>query len=90
MKKELVTGTTSTGFEFEVSSNLLDDMEFFKILRSAQSNALYIVDVIEKMFGKEQADRLCEHVKAKEGYMSVDAIRKEYVEVLEAIKGKKS
>lgn len=90
MKKELVTGTTSTGFDFEVSTNLLDDMDFFKMLRASQDNLLYFVDIIEKMFGKEQADRLCEHVKDKEGFVSVEAVKNEYLEVLEALKGKKS
>lgn len=50
----MVKGKTSSGFEFEIDSNNLDNMEFLDALAQADANVLMLSKVCDMLLGAEQ------------------------------------
>lgn len=64
-------GTLKNGFKYEVGDNIMDDMEFVEIYRAAQDDALKYIDLLEKLLGKEQKQRLYDSLRSKDGIVHV-------------------
>ena len=74
-------GTTATGFEFEISDDALDDYELLELLTELD-NGDYgrVTMVIEKLLGKEQKERLKEHIR-KNGKVSAERMMNEVADI---------
>lgn len=87
MKKDIVTGTTTSGFKFELEKNRLDDYEFFDILceidRGKVSRLPILLDLI---LGEEQKNRLLDHLRGEDGRVKTSDVLKEYQELFAAVK----
>jgi len=77
-----IEGKTSTGFEFKVEENLLDDWELVKKLRKIKEDGLMLVDIAMEILGDEQLEKLENHVR-KNGKVSSRDIDRELGEILE-------
>ncbi len=75
------SGTTSSGFKFEIDEQDLNDMEFIELMADAEENPLKYPKMLERMLGKEQKKKLYDHVRTKEGQVPPDAIDKEVEEI---------
>ena len=75
------SGTTSSGFKFKIDEVALNDMEFIEIMAEAEENPLKYPKMVERMLGKEQKQKLYDHVRTKEGRVPPDAIGKEVEEM---------
>lgn len=75
------SGTTSSGFKFEIDEQDLNDMEFIELMADAEENPLKYPKMVERMLGKEQKKKLYDHVRTKEGRVPPDAIDKEVEEI---------
>lgn len=74
---------TTTGFEFEIEDDVLDDWELIKKLREIdKGNVQYMVDVMPMLLGKEQSKRLEEHVRDENGKISAAKIVNELEEIM--------
>ena len=86
----MIKGTTSTGFEFEVNENRLNNMEFIDTLVELESidddNAGQALTCVSKLinciFTKEQKKKLYDHVRAKDGTVPIEAVQNEVMEVI--------
>lgn len=73
---------TKTGFEYEIKEENLDNWDLLKGLREIdKGNEQYIVDVLPLLLGKEQAERLEEHVR-KDGKVKVTDILAEFEDIM--------
>ena len=75
------SGTTSSGFKFKIDEVDLNDMEFIELMAEAEENPLKYPKMVERMLGKEQKQKLYDHVRTKGGRVPPDAIDKEVEEI---------
>lgn len=81
----MVKGTTATGFGFEIAEEALDDYELLEILIEVDSGDLRLVPkMVDILLGKEQKDKLKEHVRATVGRVSTKAMMDEVALILSA------
>ena len=71
----MVKGKTSTGFEFEIDEQKLDDMEFMDALAEVDENPLKFSKVMKMMLGEEQRQRLYDHLRNEDGRVPIEAAR---------------
>lgn len=88
----MVKGKTETGFEFAVQEHMLDDYELLEVLVDMSAgDTTAIVRAVPMLLGSEQAKKLKEHVRSKEGHVSISGMTAEFERIMDEIpKGKKS
>lgn len=79
-------GTTASGFEFEVSDQINNDMELLEALESMQDgDALALAKVARKILGK-QKDALYDHLRTEDGRVPIEAVTQEIKDIFGAFK----
>lgn len=80
-----IKGKTQSGFEFEIDSVTLDDMEFVDALADTMNdNPLAFSAVCAKLFGAEQKKKLYDHLRT-DGRVPLEAISNEIADVFKAL-----
>ena len=66
MRKKIVTGTTDSGFKFEVNREQLEEYEFFRLLCALDKGKITVLpDILEQLLGEEQEQKLLDHLREK-------------------------
>lgn len=89
----MLKGTTSSGFKFEVSEDVLDNMELVDTLAEMQDdNPLEVSKVVRIVLGPEQRLALYEHLRTEDGRVPVMAVSEAIMDIFNAFgqKGKNS
>lgn len=64
----IITGKTKSGFEYSIDKRALNDYRLTKLLYIAEKeDGLMYVEAVNRLFGKEQAERLEEHLAEGKG-----------------------
>lgn len=80
----MITGKTSTGFEFSVDPNAVNDMRFLEALTDVDGgNIMATVTLCRLLLDDDQRKRLYSHVE-KDGRAPIDDVLKEIKEILSA------
>ena len=66
-------GKTSTGFEFDIEDERLDDMELVDIMAEIDENPLLMPKLCKMLLGDEQKKRLYDHLRNEEGRVPMEA-----------------
>lgn len=83
---EMIKGTTKSGFEFEFSKDVLNDMELIDALADVMDdNPLAVSKVIVKILGKDQKKRLYEHLRDESGRVPATAVGEAFADFLTAL-----
>lgn len=82
MKK--LTGITKTGFTYSVLEKNLKNYELVEVLGELESNPLALPKVLKLLLGKEQTDKLKDHVRDKDGIVDTEKISDELRDIFEA------
>lgn len=82
MKK--LTGVTKTGFAYSVLEKNLKNYELVEVLGELESNPLALPKVLKLLLGKEQTDKLKDHVRDKDGIVDTEKISDELRDIFEA------
>lgn len=77
----MAKGKTGTGFEYEISKSIINDYELVENLGMLDENPLILGTVVRQILGKEQADKLKDHVRNKEGIVGIDSMTKEIIDI---------
>ena len=87
----MISGETRSGFKFEVSEDIANDMELFEALCDLDNgDATAVVPVCRIILG-EQKKALYDHLRKKYGHVPVDKVTEEITDIFTAIRdGKKS
>ena len=81
----MMTGTTSSGFSYEVEDEILDDYELLELLNEADNGkAGAMLDVVERVLGKEQTEALKGHIRNESGRVSAKRMITEVMEILKS------
>lgn len=66
-------GKTSTGFEFDIEGERLDDMELVDIMAEIDENPLLMPKLCKMLLGEEQKKRLYDHLRSEDGRVPIEA-----------------
>ena len=66
-------GKTSTGFEFDIEDERLDDMELVDIMAEIDENPLLMPKLCKMLLGEEQKKRLYVHLRSEDGRVPIEA-----------------
>lgn len=85
----MVKGTSTTGFEFEIDEDVLDDWEVVELLCKVEENDVSaFVKATKIILGEEQIDRLKSHVRERVGKASFSIMVKEFGDILQNAQAK--
>lgn len=85
-------GKTTSGFEYELDETALDDYELLEELCELdEGDTSKTISVLNRLLGKEQKDRLKEHLRLKNGRVPASKMMHEMGEIFNSVKeGKNS
>lgn len=85
VKKDLIKGVTSTGFEYEIEKSRLSNYELLENLSELDNNPLILPKVLKLLLGSN-VEKLKNHVRGKDGFVNVETLMKETEEILQGPK----
>ena len=77
----MLKGKTSTGFQFQIAEGALDNYELVEALADIESDPLSVTKVVTLLLGKEQKEKLKDHVRNDEGVVTTTDLMKEIEEI---------
>lgn len=81
----MIKGKTATGFEFELDEEVLDDYELLEALNKIdKGNGECAVDMVDRLLGEQQKEKLKEHVRAENGRVSTKILMTEVGEIFKS------
>ena len=87
----MIEGKTSSGFEFSLDEDALDDYELLEMLcKVDKGEENMLIDAVKRLVGDEQEHRLREHVRNEKGRVSASKMTAEIGEILAATKSGKN
>lgn len=89
----MIQATTKSGFNFEVSENVGDNMELLELLSEMKEGDYLAMSKVCKMtLGKEGKKALYDHLRTEDGRVPVASVIETIIEIFEAAgkAGKKS
>ena len=88
----MLTGTTSSGFNWQIAEDALDDMELLDALTELDKGRLESVSgVCLHLLGKAQRTALYDHRRDETGRVRMSAVSDEIAEIINSLgDGKKS
>lgn len=82
---------TSTGFEYKLDDEVLDDWELLKLIKRIDNGESdLIVDLVPKLLGDEQAIELENHLIRLEEKMKISSMAREIGEIMKGSKDLKN
>lgn len=79
-------GKLSNGFKYEVDVDVFNDMELIEAIAASEGDdPLRIVEVIERILGKEQKKALYDSLRNEKGRVEVDAVEEAINEIMTAV-----
>lgn len=86
----MVKGVTSTGFEFSVNEDVIEDWRFVTAIADAESDddrakLQGTAQMVRLLLDRKSERALMEHVKREDGIVPTEAVQKEVVEIFNAI-----
>lgn len=86
----MLKGKTKSGFEYEVSDAAMNNYELIEVLAEVDTNPLLLPSLVTKLLGKEQKNKLLEHLRTKDGNVPIDALSAEIMAIFQGGKPKNS
>lgn len=81
----MVRGKTSSGFDFQLEDEVLDDYELLEVLHKIdEGNNGLITEMVDRLLGEEQRDKLKDHVRTEKGKVSAKRLLEEVMEIFKA------
>lgn len=79
----MITGTTTSGFDFQISENVGDDYEILELMARIQKGVdlLAITELIDRVLGEDQKERFKDHCRADDGRVSTERMMTEFFEI---------
>lgn len=81
----MFTGKTSTGFEFSLQDEVLDDYELLETLQDIDGGDYgKTTKMVTMLLGQAQKDALKDHVRSENGRVSAQKMLAEVMEIFES------
>ena len=79
----MIKGKTKSGFEYEISKDVVNDYELVENLAELEDNPLILAKVIKQILGEEQTEKLKNHVRNEKGIVPTDKMTQEIIEIFQ-------
>ncbi|WP_086348535.1 hypothetical protein [Candidatus Enterococcus clewellii] len=86
----IITGKTKSGFSYKIQKERVEDYEFIELIGEVEENPTVLPKLLKMLFGKEQTEKLKEHLRTKDGFVPATKMIEEFGEVLNNPKLKNS
>lgn len=73
----MIKGKTRTGFEYHIEDTAPDNMELIDAIADSGDDPTQISKIIKLLLGKEQRDKLYEHLRTEDGRVPLEATMSE-------------
>lgn len=83
-------GKTTSGFKYKLSKARLENYELIEALGEIEVNPLALPKTVNLLLGKEQSDKLKDHLRDEEGLISTEKLSNEIMEIFESQKETKN
>ena len=80
----MIKGKTSSGFEYEILEEQLNNYELLESIAELEENALALPKVVNMLLGKEQKNKLTKHLRTKDGMVPLDKMMNEITEIFQS------
>ena len=77
----MIKGKTKSGFEYKIPEENLNNYELIEVLGEIEENPLLLSKTVNLLLGKEQANKLKDHLRTKSGTVPTDKISEEIMEI---------
>ena len=79
-------GKLKNGFEFDIDEKALDNMELIDAMAEAQDdNPAKFSKAILLLLGKDERDRLYDHIREKDGRVPIQSVADSFVEIFQIL-----
>lgn len=82
----MIKGATSSGFEYEIEEDRLENFELIDVLAEVDENPLLLSKVLELLLGSEQKKALYDHVRKENRTVPVQSVVKEIEDMFDGCK----
>ena len=80
----MIEGKTTSGFKYKLSKARLENYELIEALGEVEVNPLALPKTVNLLLGKEQSDKLKDHLRDDEGLISTEKLSNEIMEIFES------
>lgn len=82
MKK--LTGVTKSGFAYSILEKNLNNYELVEVLGELETNPLFLPKVLKLLLGKEQVEKLKNHLRDADGIIDTEKMVAELEDIFKA------
>ena len=86
----LITGKTKSGFNYQIQKEQVEDYDFIELIGEVDENPTVIPKIVKLLFGKEQTEKLKDHLRTEDGFVPAAKMIEVFGEVLNNPKLKNS
>lgn len=79
----MIKGKTKTGFEYEISKDVVNNYELLENLAQLEDNPLLLPIIVKQVLGEEQAKKLKDHVRNEKGIVQTDKLTNEILDIFQ-------
>lgn len=83
MPKEMIKGTTKSGFSYKISKDRLNNYELLEVIGELDENPLVLSKVVIMLLGKEQTAKLKDHLRTDDDIVPADRMSEEITEIFQ-------
>lgn len=77
----MINGKTTSGFEYTLNPDKLNDYELLEKIGEMEENPFALTNVVNMVLGKEQAKKLKDHIRLKNGTVPIEKMTSEITEI---------
>lgn len=77
----MIEGKTKSGFSYQITEARLENYELIEALTEVEVNPLALPKTVDLLLGKEQSDKLKDHLRDEEGLVSTEKLSNEIMEI---------
>ena len=77
----MINGKTTSGFEYTLDPDKLNDYELLEKIGEMEENLFALTNVVNMVLGKEQANKLKDHIRSENGTVPIEKMTAEITEI---------
>ena len=82
----MIKGITKSGFRFKVNESIINDDEFLELISEVEENPIMFPKLLNRLLGKQQTEKLKNHVRDKNGIVDAEKITAEVADIFKTQK----
>ena len=79
----MIKGKTKSGFSYELDKERLNNYELLEAIEELEENPLVLSRVVNLLLGKEQTNKLKDHLRTENGIVPTEKMSEEITEIFQ-------